>query len=264
MQSWIGEAVSGWTEDELAAAVEAYREMEARLASGSDLEKARIYRELAARHGRSTKAWEYRMQNISHVLDQAGEPWLPGLRPAANVGAKVEMQLARLLARPDSTPTSVSGPTSELLEQQVRTAEATDAFSADGEVDNRERVLAAIVRGRGQPAFRKSLLEAYGGRCAMTGCDVADALEAAHVRPYSGRSSNLVCNGLLLRADVHTLFDLYLLAVDPHSLRLSLAPALRQSSYGDLEGRGLAAPVSVSLSVSIDCLAWHRSQCHWA
>lgn len=85
--------MSGWPEDELTAAVEAYRQIEARLASGSaELEKAKVYRKLAARYGRSAKAWEYRMQNISHVLSQAGEPWLPGLRPAANVGAKIEQQ----------------------------------------------------------------------------------------------------------------------------------------------------------------------------
>lgn len=84
--------MSGWPEDELTAAVEAYRQMEARLASGSELEKAKVYRELAARYRRSAKAWEDRMQNISHVLSQAGEPWLPGLRPAANVGAKTEQQ----------------------------------------------------------------------------------------------------------------------------------------------------------------------------
>jgi len=237
--------------------------MEARLSSGSDLEKARVYRELAARHGRSIKAWEYRMQNISHVLEQAGESWLPGLRPAANVGAKVELQWARLLARPYDAPTAVSGPTRDLLEQEARTAQNTGAFAPGEELDERERVLASIVRRRGQPAFRKSLLEAYSGRCAMTGCDAVDALEAAHVRPYSGRSSNVINNGLLLRADVHTLFDLYLIGVDPRSMSVSLAPQLRHSSYADLEGRRLASPVLVSQLVSADCLAWHRSRCSW-
>lgn len=52
-----GKGVSRWTDDELAAAVEAYRQMEARLADGLTLEKARVYRELATRHGRTSKAW---------------------------------------------------------------------------------------------------------------------------------------------------------------------------------------------------------------
>lgn len=256
--------MSRWTEDELAAAVEAYRQMEARLALGSGLEKVRVYRELAARHGRTSKAWEYRMQNISHVLDQAGKPWLPGLLPASRVGANVEMKLAKLLGLSVETLTSVFVPASGILEQEAKAAEAFGSSSPTDEVDERQRVLAAIVRRRGQPAFRKALLDAYGGCCAMTGCNVVDALEAAHIRPYSGQASSAVSNGLLLRADVHTLFDLYLIAIDPVSLRVSLAPALQQSSYSALVGKKLASPVSAKLSASPDSLAWHRSKCAWA
>jgi hypothetical protein len=258
-----GDAVIGWTEDELAAAVEAYRGMEERLASGSDIGKAKVYRELATRLGRSVKAWEYRMQNISHVLDQAGEPWLPGLRPAANVGTKIELQLAKLLAVSGDATTFVAGPTRNSLQRTARDAEVAGEFASADEADELRRVVAAIIQRRGQPAFRKSLLAAYGSRCAMTGCDVADALEAAHIRPYSGQSSNLVSNGLLLRADVHTLFDLYLISVDPASLRMCLAPELQRSSYGELEGKALAVPTSVDQTANPDCLAWHHSQCWW-
>lgn len=258
-----GKAVSRWTEDELAAAIEAYRQMEARLASGSTLEKARVYRELAARHGRTSKAWEYRMQNISHVLDQAGKPWLPGLLPASNVGAKVEPKLAKLLGLSGETLTSVSGPTRGLLEQEAKAAEAIGSFSPADEVDERQRVLAAIVRRRGQPAFRKALLDAYDGRCAMTGCNVVDALEAAHIQPYSGLKSNDVRNGLLLRADVHTLFDLYLIAINPGSLRIAVAPALQHSTYVELDGRQLSTPMPPELSAYQESLTWHRSKCQW-
>jgi len=237
--------------------------MEARLANGSGLEKARVYRELAARHGRTSKAWEYRMQNISHVLDQAGKSWLPGLPPASNVGAKVEPKLAKLLGLSGEALTSVSGPTKGTLEQETKAAEASGSFAPTDGVDERQRVLAAIVRRRGQPAFRKALLDAYGGCCAMTGCNVVDALEAAHIRPYSGQASSVVSNGLLLRADIHTLFDLYLIAVDPSSFRIYLAPALRSSSYSDLEGRQLGTPVSANLTASKGSLSWHRSQCPW-
>ncbi len=237
--------------------------MEARLANGSALEKTRVYRELAARHGRTSKAWEYRMQNISHVLDQAGKPWLPGLLPASNVGANVEPKLAKLLGLSGETLTSVSGPTRGLLEQETKAAEATGSFSPADDVDERQRVLAAIVRRRGQPAFRKTLLEVYGGCCPMTGCDVVDALEAAHIQPYSGLKSNDVRNGLLLRADVHTLFDLYLIAINPGSLRIAVAPALQQSAYFELDGRELRFSALPELSACQESIAWHRSQCQW-
>lgn len=237
--------------------------MEARIANGSGLEKARIYRELADCYGRTAKAWEYRMQNISHVLDQAGKPWLPGLLPASNVGARVEPKLAKLLGLSSEMLTSVSGPTRGLLEKEAKAAEASGSFSPTDEVGERRRVLAAIVQRRGQPAFRKALLDAYGGRCAMTGCDVVDALEAAHIRPYSGSSSNTVNNGLLLRADVHTLFDLYLISVDSKSRNIVCAPALQASSHFKFSGRKLASTSALDSEANSDALAWHRAQCPW-
>ncbi len=252
-----------WTEDELAAAVEAYRRMEAQLASGSRVEKANVYRELAALYGRTPKSWEYRMQNISHVLEQAGEDWLPGLRPAANVGTRVESILARLLNHSDMAPSLVSGSTKQVLEREAKSAEASDSFSPSDAVDERRRVLAAIVRRRGQPAFRAALQSAYGGRCAMTGCDVIDALEAAHIHPYLGQASNAVGNGLLLRADVHTLFDLYLVSVHPESLVILTAPSLMNSDYSELHGAELKIPRLSESLINRRSLSWHREQCEW-
>ena len=63
-----------------------------------------------------------------------------------------------------------------------------------------------------QRRFRRALLEAYGGRCALTGCDVADALEAAHVADW--RSENDPGAGILLRADLHRLHERGLLVID--------------------------------------------------
>jgi hypothetical protein len=113
-------------------------------------------------------------------------------------------------------------------------------FSSDG--DQRERVLREVVQRRGQPAFRADLIRAYGGRCAVTGCDAAAALEAAHIAPYSGPASNHVGNGLLLRADIHTLFDLDLIGIDPATLTVCLAPALQGTAYDDLSERKLRPP----------------------
>jgi hypothetical protein len=68
--------------------------------------------------------------------------------------------------------------------------------------DARKRRLAEIIRREGQPKFKADLLLAYEGRCAVTGCNAAEALEAAHIRAYRGREFNKVSNGLLLRADI--------------------------------------------------------------
>src|SRR5262249_48430542 len=65
----------------------------------------------------------------------------------------------------------------------------------------------AIHDRRGDEEFRAKLLAAYGGRCAITGCDAEAALEAAYIVGDAETGEQDVSNGLLLRADIHTLFD---------------------------------------------------------
>jgi predicted restriction endonuclease len=62
-------------------------------------------------------------------------------------------------------------------------------------------------------------------------------LEAAHIFPYRGPQTNHVTNGLLLRADLHVLFDLGLLRIDADSLTVELDPILNGTSYAELSGR---------------------------
>jgi hypothetical protein len=108
--------------------------------------------------------------------------------------------------------------------------------------DERCRQLQEVVQRRGQPEFRTKLITAYQSRCAITGCDAVDALEAAHIMPYIGDKSNSTANGLLLRADIHSLFDLELLAIDPASNKVVLSNQLRRTTYAELEGRLLRIP----------------------
>jgi len=82
--------------------------------------------------------------------------------------------------------------------------EANRAPLPADDYDARLRVYRQIVSRRGQSGFRAALMEAYSGRCSVTDCDAASALEAAHLHPYRGPDSNSVGNGLLLRADIHT------------------------------------------------------------
>lgn len=59
----------------------------------------------------------------------------------------------------------------------------------------------------GQGAFRISVTDAYAKRCAITGEKTLPVLEAAHIRPYASAGPNQISNGLLLRSDMHKLFD---------------------------------------------------------
>jgi len=151
-----------------------------------------------------------------------------------------------------------SGTEIELLSaEQERSAFESHAFDAHGVIDARERVLAQIVRRRGQRQFREKLLAAYDRRCAITGCDQVEVLEAAHIVPYMGPATDDVQNGLLLRADIHTLFDLGLLTVEPEALEVLLAPSLSTTSYRELVGVRARRPSDPRQSPSPDALAIH-------
>jgi hypothetical protein len=128
------------------------------------------------------------------------------------------------------------------LDHESAALEQGGYFDPTNLVDARARTLREVVQRRGQSAFRRALVAAYGGRCAVTGCDAEDALEAAHIIGYLGPATNHVTNGLLLRADIHTLFDMGLVAICPDTLRVALAPSLRASSYSVLEGQTVALP----------------------
>ncbi|MER8646697.1 DUF3427 domain-containing protein [Mesorhizobium sp. M1252] len=117
-------------------------------------------------------------------------------------------------------------------------------FDPDDVVDMRIRINREIAQRRGQQAFRNSLRVAYGNRCAVSGSLLLDLLEAAHITPYLGAATNTVDNGLLLRSDIHTLFDCGLLAVDPDSYRILLQGNLMSSEYGCLHGQRLNLPSS--------------------
>ena len=77
----------------------------------------------------------------------------------------------------------------------------------------------ALVRPRlGQGAFRVLVTDTYHRRCAVTGERVLPALEAAHIRPYGEGGVDEVTNGLLLRRDIHGLFDRGYVTVTPAGL----------------------------------------------
>ena len=122
--------------------------------------------------------------------------------------------------------------------------------------DARRRVLAEVVRRQGQGRFRDALRRAHGDRCAATGDAPPEVLEAAHVDPYLGPQSNLADNGLLLRADIHTLFDLHLIAVSEKG-RWMVSPLLKGTAYEDLAGRRLLQ--GTSHPTSPKRLTRHRS-----
>ena len=86
-----------WTDEELKASVEAYVEMQRNERAGQLIVKQHYYRKLAEQFGRTEKAFEGRMQNISYVLSLMGRSWLTGLKPARNIDKIAAAQIERLL-----------------------------------------------------------------------------------------------------------------------------------------------------------------------
>jgi predicted transcriptional regulator len=109
------------------------------------------------------------------------------------------------------------------------------------EIDRRELINRQICARRGRKRFRDKLLARFQNRCAITGCAIVDILEAAHISPYRGENDDHPTNGLLLRADIHTLFDLDLLGIEPDELRVELHPDICDE-YGYLIGKVLSCP----------------------
>jgi putative restriction endonuclease len=156
------------------------------------------------------------------------------------------------------------GPTSEieyLATEQEQASVQAGAFDPSSVIDARERALSQIVRRRGQPAFRRKLLQLYGNRCAISGCDAVEVLEAAHIMPYRGPDTDHPANGFVLRGDLHTLFDLGLITIDVDTMSVLIAPALVGTSYGALSGSALREPEDSLGRPSHQALAFHRKWC---
>ncbi|TFZ44743.1 HNH endonuclease [Stenotrophomonas maltophilia] len=118
----------------------------------------------------------------------------------------------------------------------------------------------AVAQRRGQPLFRAKLLDAYGARCAITGCSAVEVLEAAHVLPHKGDHTNRLDNGLLLRADLHTLFDCGLLWVSPENT-VAVAPSLLATDYAAFQRKHLDLPASAPHRPNPAHLAEHAKAC---
>lgn len=134
------------------------------------------------------------------------------------------------------------------------------AFDPDGVSDARERVLSSIVRRRGQPAFRQTLLRLYGGRCAISDCSLEAVLEAVHIVPYRGPETNHPHNGLLLRADLHTLFDLKLIAIDTATMSVRISPQLAGTCYDEYAGKRIHMPRDRDNRPSRKALRQHKQK----
>jgi putative restriction endonuclease len=120
-----------------------------------------------------------------------------------------------------------------------------------------------LIRPRlGQGAFRVLVTDIYGRRCAVTQERTLPALEAAHIRPYGDGGKHEAQNGLLLRRDIHSLFDAGYVTVTP-DLNFEVSRRIREEfengrHYYALHGHRIAAPEQLIERPDPGALAWHN------
>ena len=150
---------------------------------------------------------------------------------------------------PDSDTFTLHGPvtsentaafSSPLREVLTSMSKEIEGVSVEALMIDRRRVsLQRKAERLGQADFRRKVLEAYDGECAATNCGVDKVLQAAHIIDYHGPATNIVQNGILLRSDIHTLFDQLLLGVVPDTLEMVVGGSIAGTEYGALHGRRL-------------------------
>jgi HNH endonuclease len=139
--------------------------------------------------------------------------------------------------------------------------EVITPFQLEEILENTKKIIIKeAVQREGQDQFRSSLLKAYSQKCCISNCQVLEVLEAAHIVPYSGIKSNHVQNGLLLRADLHKLFDNYLMSIEPNSFKLKVHKNLKNSEYNLYAEKSINSPANSLHNPSLEALKIHYEE----
>lgn len=104
----------------------------------------------------------------------------------------------------------------------------------------REDGLRMMKFRRGQEAFRNAAMANWEGRCAITGSTMA--LEACHIQSHANKGGYALENGIVLAADLHTLFDSGNLSIENNRVILSSA-AQQEPRYAALHTQPLRKPL---------------------
>jgi len=120
-----------------------------------------------------------------------------------------------------------------------------------------------VVPRLGQATFRIELEKQYSTRCAVTGERTRPALEAAHIKPFSIVKEHALQNGLLLRSDIHKLFDQGYVTVTPDR-KFRVSRAIRDEfengrDYYAYEGTPIRETLSSEAKPASEYLDWHSA-----
>lgn len=114
----------------------------------------------------------------------------------------------------------------------------------------------------GQGAFRVAITELYGRQCALTDGKVLPALDAAHIRPYADGGTHSKSNGILLRKDIHSVFDAGYATIDD-AYKFIVSEKVKEvfnngNEYRRLHGVKMRLPSNPRDRPDLDALRWHN------
>jgi 5-methylcytosine-specific restriction protein A len=195
-----------WTDDELRASVVSYLEMQNKFLENKRFVRADYYRSLAEQFGRTPKAFEYRMQNISFVLSTMGRRWIPGLPPARNVGEQVATRIESLIADVESRPVAPAA----ALAIAVSKARALTRIEVkpEGSVAP-AAALVQVTQYKRDPKVKAWVLAQANGLCECCSMPApfetfdGPFLEVHHVRTLAENGRDTVCNAVAICPNCH-------------------------------------------------------------
>jgi 5-methylcytosine-specific restriction protein A len=204
---------SDWTDIEIQAAVDAYLSMLSREQSGQKVvktEENRILRE-GALAGRTKGSVEFRMQNISTVLEELGRARIAGYKPAKNVGANVARSIREALYAPSTLTPEDFAPTAdeETLEQRAAKLEKQPIKGVPTGIERPEQTQSSGKSFVRDPEVRAWVRQQANGRCE--GCgepapfekDGKPFLEVHHVKHLAQEGSDRPSNAVALCPNCH-------------------------------------------------------------
>jgi putative restriction endonuclease len=169
-------------------------------------------------------------------------------------GGRIWMEcLARAARRSDASAPSIYALSALRVD---RIADAPMASGYGAPVPVRPRL--------GQRSFRVAVLDSYGRRCAITNEKTLPVLEAAHIRDYRDLPVHSINNGILLRADIHKLFDSGYVTVTPE-YQFEVSRRIKEEfengrDYYALHGSRIRLPQDVAHRPAVESLIWHNEQ----
>lgn len=208
-----------------------------------------------------------------HKVDRMSRLWLTGFT-ASEIGAVLGVSRNAVIGKAGRTglPRRTREECQETLsralaagllafkDEALLTEERrADLMSVRPKIGDAAPARTAVVPVReGQADFRADVVENHGMRCCVTGVDVPRVLQAAHLAPYAVSRDHSKANGLMMRADLHLLFDDDLVCIDPRTMTLMVSSTLDGTDYAELRGRTVDAPGAIPPDPI--ALAWRQDR----